>query len=55
MLLSVSGITTLNVTDEFSGSPSAGRVGELEGPEVGGNLLEVGSASGNLVNEVLGT
>lgn len=53
VLLPVSGVTTLDVADEFSGPPSAVRVGELEGPEGGRGLLEVGAAGGDLVDEVL--
>lgn len=53
MLLPVSGVTTLNVTNELSGPPSAVRVGEFEGPQAGCCLLEVGSAGDDLVNEVL--
>ena len=52
-LLSVSGITALDVADELSGPPAAVGGGELEGPEEGGGLLEVGSAGGELVDEVL--
>ena len=52
-LLSVSGITALDVADELSRPPAAVGVGELEGPEEGGGLLEVGAAGGELVNEVL--
>jgi hypothetical protein len=55
VLLPVSGVTALDVADELSRPPSTGRVGELEGPEVGGSLLEVGSAGSDLVNEVLDT
>ena len=53
MLLPVSGVTTLDVADEFSGPPSAVGVGQLERPESGRGLLEVGAAGGDLVNEVL--
>jgi hypothetical protein len=55
VLLSVSGVTTLDVAGELSRPPSTSGVGELEGPKVGGSLLEVGSASGDLVDEVLDT
>lgn len=55
VLLPVSGITTLDVTSELSRPPSTSGVGELEWPEVGGSLLEVRSASSDLVNQVLHT
>jgi hypothetical protein len=55
VLLPVSGITTLDVASELSRPPSTSGVGELEGPKVGGSLLEVGSASSDLVNQVLHT
>lgn len=55
VLLPVSGVTTLVVTEELSRPPSTSGVGELEGPKVGGSLLEVGSAGGDLVDEVLHT
>jgi hypothetical protein len=55
VLLSVSGVTTLDVADELPRPPAAGGVGELEGPERRGDLLEVRSASGDLVDEVLDT
>lgn len=54
-LLPVTSVTTLNVADELPGPPATGGVGELEGPERGSGLLEVGTASGNLVDEVLKT
>lgn len=53
MLLPVAGITALNEADEFAGPPSAVGVGQLEGPQRRGGLLEVGSAGGDLVHEVL--
>lgn len=53
--LSVTGVTAFNVTDELLGPPSASGVGKLEGPQEGGGLLEVGSASGDLVNQVFNT
>jgi len=55
VLLPVSGITTLDVASELSRPPSTSGVGELEWPKVGGSLLEVGSASSDLVNQVLHT
>jgi hypothetical protein len=55
VLLPVSGVTALDVANELSRPPSTGGVGELEGPKVGGGLLEVGSTGDDLVNEVLDT
>jgi hypothetical protein len=55
VLLPVSGVTALDVANELSRPPSTGGVGELEGPKVGGSLLEVGSTGDDLVNEVLDT
>lgn len=55
VLLPVTGVTTLDVTDELLCSPSASGVGELEWPETGSGLLEVGSTGGDLVNKVLDT
>jgi hypothetical protein len=55
VLLTVSGVTALDVTDELPGPPSAGRVGKLERPERAGGLLEVGTAGGDLVDQVLNT
>lgn len=54
-LLPVTSVTTLNVADELPGPPATGGVGKLEGPERGSGLLEVGTASDNLVDEVLKT
>jgi len=54
-LLPVSGVTSLDVTEELARPPSTVGVGQLEWPESSGGLLEVGSASGELVNEVLHT
>lgn len=53
VLLPVSSVTALDKADELPGSPSAGGVGQLEGPESAGGLLEVGAAGGNLVDKVL--
>lgn len=55
MLLPVSGITTLDVTEELARPPSTVGVGKFEWPESSSGLLEVGSAGGELVNEVLHT
>lgn len=55
VLLPVSGVTALDVADELLCSPSASGVRELEWPETGGGLLEVGSTGGDLVNKVLDT
>jgi hypothetical protein len=52
-LLSVPGVTALDVADELLGAPAAQGVGQLERPEEGRGLLEVGSAGGDLVDEVL--
>ena len=53
MLLPVTGVTALDVADELPWAPATNGVGELEGPEAGSNLLEVGAAGGDLVDEVL--
>lgn len=53
VLLAVASVTALNERDELPGTEATGGVGELEGPQVLGDLLEVGAAGGNLVNEVL--
>lgn len=53
VLLPVSGVTSLDVTEELARPPSTVGVGQLEWPESSGSLLEVGSAGGELVNEVL--
>lgn len=53
VLLAVAGVTALDVAGELPGAPAAGGVRQLEGPEAGGDLLEVGAAGGDLVNEVL--
>jgi hypothetical protein len=53
VLLPVTGVAALDETDELPGPPAAGGVGELEGPQGGRGLLEVGAAGGDLVNEVL--
>lgn len=55
VLLSVSSVTALNVADKLAGPPAAVGVGELEGPESVGDLLKVGSAGGDFVNNVLET
>lgn len=54
-LFSVTSVTALDVTDKLLGSPSTVGVGQLEGPQKGGGLLEVGSAGGDFVDEVLDT
>lgn len=37
---------------EFSGTPSTGRVGELEGPKEVGGLFEVGAGGEDFVDEI---
>lgn len=54
-LFSVTGVTALDVADKLLGSPSTVGVGQLEGPQKGGGLLEVGSAGGDFVDEILDT
>lgn len=53
VLLTVTSVTTLDVADKLARTPAAVRVRELERPEEAGRLLEVGSASGDLVDQVL--
>lgn len=53
VLLPVAGVTALDEADELPGAPAAVGVGQLEGPERRGGLLEVGAAGGNLVDKVL--
>lgn len=53
MLLAVAKVTSLNEVLELAGAEATSRVGELEGPEEVGGLLEVGANSEDLVNEIL--
>jgi len=53
VFLPVSSVTTFDVANELSGPPSAVRVGKFERPQRRCDLFEVGSASDNLVDEVL--
>jgi hypothetical protein len=55
VLLPVSSVTSLDVTEELARPPTTVRVGQLEWPESSGGLLEVGSTGGELVDEVLHT
>ena len=50
-VLSETGVSSLDVAGELPRSPSSVGVGELEGPEEVGGSLEVGSGSGDLVDE----
>jgi hypothetical protein len=51
--LTVTEISSLNEVLELPGTEATGRVGELEGPQEVGGLLEVGADSVDLVDEVL--
>ena len=53
MLLTVAKVTTLNVVLELAGTEATSGVGELEGPEEVGGLLEVGANGVDLVDQVL--
>jgi len=52
VLLSVTKVTTLDVVLEFSGTETTVGVGQLEGPQEVACLLEVGSDSEDLVDQV---
>ena len=53
MLLTVAKVTTLDVVLELAGAEATSGVGELEGPEEVGGLLEVGANGVDLVDQVL--
>ena len=53
MLLTVAKVTTLDVVLELAGTEATSGVGELEGPEEVGGLLEVGADGVDLVDQVL--
>lgn len=53
MLLTVAKVTTLDVVLELAGTEATSGVGELEGPEEVGGLLEVGANGVDLVDQVL--
>jgi hypothetical protein len=53
VLLTVAKVTTLDVVLELAGTEATSRVGELEGPEEVGGLLEVGADGVDLVDQVL--
>ena len=53
MLLTVAKVTTLDVVLELAGTEATSGVGELEGPEEVGGLLEVGADSVDLGGEGL--
>lgn len=53
MVLTVTKITTLDEVLELSGAESTSGVGELEGPQEVGGLLEVGANGEDLVNKIL--
>ena len=55
MLLTVAKVTTLDVVLELAGTEATSGVGELEGPEEVGGLLEVGANGVDLVDQVLHT
>lgn len=52
-LLTVTKVTTLNVVLELAGTETTSRVGQLEGPQEVGGLLEVGANGVDLVDEIL--
>lgn len=52
-VLTVAEVTTLNVVLELAGAEATSGVGELEGPQEVGDLLEVGADGVDLVDEVL--
>jgi hypothetical protein len=54
-LLAVTKVTTLDEVLELAGTETTSGVGELEGPEEVGGLLEVGANSEDLVDEILNT
>jgi hypothetical protein len=54
-LLAVTKVTTLDEVLELAGAETTSGVGELEGPEEVGGLLEVGANSVDLVDEILNT
>lgn len=53
VLLTVTGVTTLDVVLELASAETTSGVGQLEGPEEVVGLLEVGANSVNLVDEIL--
>lgn len=53
MLLTVAKVTALDVVLELAGTEATSGVGELEGPEEVGGLLEVGADGVDLVDQVL--
>ena len=54
-LLAVAKVTTLDEVLELAGTESTSGVGELEGPEEVGGLLEVGADGVDLVDKILNT
>lgn len=52
LLLAVAEVTTLDEVLELAGAEAAGGVGELEGPQEVGGLLEVGADGVDLVDEI---
>lgn len=55
VLLTVTGITTLDEVPELPSMEATSGVGELEGPQEVGGLLEVGANGVDLVDEILDT
>jgi hypothetical protein len=53
VLLTVTGVTTLNVVLELASAETTGGVGQLEGPEEVVGLLEVGANGVDLVDQIL--
>lgn len=53
VLLTVTGVTTLDVVLELAGAEATGGVGQLEGPQEVVGLLEVGANSVDLVDQIL--
>jgi len=55
LVFTVTQISALDKVQEFTGSESTSWVAELEGPEEVGGLLEVGTDSEDLVDQILNT
>jgi len=53
VLLTVTSVTTLDEVAELASVETTSRVGELEGPQEVGSLLEVGANSVDLVDKIL--
>lgn len=55
VVLTVTSVTTLDEVLELAGAEATGGVGQLEGPEEVGGLLEVGANGVDLVDQILHT